>query len=129
MPFPLVLLHVTRMHQPISAWLHPPFHVAGKSDKVGPEPHFFQANHPKLPQLLVISHMLQTLSQFGCPSLDMLQDPQNPSCTEGPRIKQRIQGMATPVWSIGDNHPPGPAGHVIAISGHNAIGLLGTWAC
>jgi len=47
--------------------------VVVESDKVSPQPPFLQTKQPRLPQLLLIRLVLQTLHQLRYPSLDRLQ--------------------------------------------------------
>ena len=47
------------------------FKVVVERDKVSPQPPLLQAKQPRLPQLLLITFVLQTLHQLCCASLDM----------------------------------------------------------
>lgn len=51
----------------------PSFQVLVGSDKGPSEPHFLQAQHPQLPQLVLTGFVFQTLHQLHCPFLDTLQ--------------------------------------------------------
>ena len=56
-----------------------------ESDKVTLYPPLLQKKQFQLPQLLFIRLVLQTPHQLCCPSLDMLQDLNEPSWSEGPK--------------------------------------------
>jgi len=49
------------------------FQVVVESNKVSPQPPFFQTKKTQFPQLLLTGLVLYTFHQLHCPSLDMLQ--------------------------------------------------------
>ncbi|KAK4814520.1 hypothetical protein QYF61_021621 [Mycteria americana] len=57
-------------------------------------------------------------------SVALLWTRSSPSI-EGPNTEHSIRGAASPVPSTGDDHCPTPAGHTIADTSQDAVGLLG----
>ncbi|CAM9918474.1 unnamed protein product, partial [Bubo scandiacus] len=46
------------------------FQVVVEGDEVSPQPPLLQTKQPQFPQPLLVRHVLQTLHQLRCPSLD-----------------------------------------------------------
>lgn len=64
--YPLVLLFILCEKRPIPTWLHlPSCQAVVDSDKVCPDPLFFQAEHPQLPQLLFITYVPERFPGLG----------------------------------------------------------------
>ncbi|KAK4820326.1 hypothetical protein QYF61_023559 [Mycteria americana] len=99
--------------------------AVAESDEVSPQPPFLQAEQPQVPQPLPISLVLQTLPQLRCPSLDTLQ-PLNVSLgARGPTLNTAFEVRPHQCRVQGRDHFPSPAGHAIADTSQDAIGLLG----
>ncbi|CAN0067086.1 unnamed protein product, partial [Bubo scandiacus] len=49
------------------------FQVVVEGDEVSPQPPLLQTKQPQFPQPLLVRHVLQTLHQLRCPSLDTLE--------------------------------------------------------
>ncbi|KAK4812634.1 hypothetical protein QYF61_012144 [Mycteria americana] len=90
--------------------------VIVESDEVSPQPPLLQAEQPQVPQPLPISLVLQTLPQLRCPSLDTLQPLNVSLVVRGPTLHTVFKGH---------DHCPSPAGHAIADTSQDAVGLLG----
>ncbi|KAK4827573.1 hypothetical protein QYF61_019197 [Mycteria americana] len=101
------------------------FQAAVESDEVSPQPPFLQAEQPQVPQPLPISLVLQTLHQLRCPSLDTLQPLNVSLVVGGPTLNTAFQVRPHQCRVQGHNHFPSPAGHAIADTSQDAVGLLG----
>lgn len=102
------------------------FQAVAESGEVSPEPPFFQAEHPQLPQPLLTGFVLQTLHQPHFPSLDSLQ-PLNvflavrgPELDTGFKVWPHQHRGTIPAWSCWPHYgwsrpgcpwPPWPPGH------------------
>ncbi|KAK4813151.1 LOW QUALITY PROTEIN: hypothetical protein QYF61_013116 [Mycteria americana] len=102
--------------------LQPPFR---QLDKVSPQPPFLQAKQSQLPQPLPISLVLQTLHQLRCPSLDSHQPLNVSLVVGGPKLNTVFEVRPRQCRVQGHDHFPSPAGHAIADTSQDAVGLLG----
>ena len=67
------------------------------------------------------------LSQFQCPSLDMLQGLKFFLLVKSPKLNTVLEVQPHQSWVQWDNHLPAPAGCTISDTGQNAIGFLAAW--
>ncbi|KAJ7416598.1 hypothetical protein WISP_70074 [Willisornis vidua] len=72
----------------------------------------------------LIGLLLQSLHQTRCPSLDALQHLNTLSKLSGPKLDTALDMWPHQCPVQVQNHFPGPAGHTIADTGQDAIGLL-----
>ena len=122
---PLALSLVSREKRPTPTWLNLLLGSC-RSDKITPGPPFLQTEQPQLPQPVLIGLVLQTLPQPRCPCLDMLQHPRVLLIVRGPELNTGFKVCPHQCQEQGNNQCPGPAGHTIADTGQDAIGLAHT---
>ncbi|KAK4816524.1 hypothetical protein QYF61_017624 [Mycteria americana] len=67
----------------------------------------------------------QTLHQLRCPSLDTLQHLNVSLVVRSPKLNTVFEVRPHQCQVQGDDHFPGPAGHIISDTSQDAIGLLG----